>query len=262
MSHACPTLTAALVTLDEAENLRELLPRLDWVDEIVVVDGGSQDETARLAREHGCRVLSRGFDHFAGQRNHAIAMATSQWILSIDADERPTERLVDEIRRRLETTRYAAFRVPIRSTIFGRPLRRSGTQDDRPIRLFRRDAARWNGEVHEVLQVQGRVGRLRAWLTHRTQHNLHVFLSKMHRYTTLEAEARVAAGRAPGRFDRYLAPPREVFRRLIWKQGMLDGPEGWAFCFFSGLYEHVLADKHRRLWAMQATSTTPSWTRR
>jgi glycosyltransferase involved in cell wall biosynthesis len=243
-----PTLTAAISALDEAANLAELLPRLDWVDEIVLVDGGSRDATVAIAEAHGCRVLRRAFDTFAPQRNAALDAATSDWVLWIDADDRPTPRLAAEIRRRIAHARHAAFRVPIRSTIFGRPLRRSGVQDDWPVRLARRDAGRWHGDVHEVLRVAGRIGRLDSWLLHRTQSTLDEFLRKMHHYTTLDARARVAAGRGPRRVDLWLAPAREVFRRLIYKQGLLDGPAGWAFCLLSGLYEYILARKHRRMW--------------
>jgi glycosyltransferase involved in cell wall biosynthesis len=251
-----PTITAALITLDEERNLAELLPRLEWVDEVVVVDGGSRDGTVAVARRHGCRVVSRRFDDFAAQRNLAIRLARGDWIFSIDADERPTPRLVSEIRRRIAGSRFDAYRVPIRSTIFGRPLRRSGTQDDRPVRLVRRTSARWVGRVHEVLRVKGRVGRLDSWLTHRTQENLRVFLTKMHCYARLEAQARVAAGRPPRRRDVWLAPPREVFRRLVWKQGLFDGPAGWAFSVLSGLCECVLAREHRRTWDERDARTT------
>ena len=242
------TIAAAIIALEEQANLARLLPRLDWVDEIVVVDGGSRDATARIARQFGCRVAVREFDTFARQRNWALDLVQADWVLSIDADERPAPRLVAEIRAAIVGTRAAAFRVPIRSRIFRRAMRRSGTQDDRPIRLFRRGLARWTGEVHEVLEVEGRVGRLRAWLEHDTLPDFRSFLAKMDRYTTLEAQARVLAGRGPRALDRWLAPPREIFRRLLWKQGVLDGPAGWAFCALSGLSEWVLAEKHRRLW--------------
>ncbi|HLA85783.1 MAG TPA: glycosyltransferase family 2 protein [Thermoguttaceae bacterium] len=243
-----PTISAAIIALDEERDLRELLPQLDWVDEIVLVDGGSRDATVEVARSHGCRVASFPFKTFECQRNRALALAACDWVLSIDADERPTPGLVEELRWRLVRARAAGFRVPIRSTVLGRPLRRSGTQDDVPIRLIRRGAARWEGEVHERLRVEGRVERLRHWLTHRSQSDLNEFLVKMHRYTNLDARRRVASGREPRATDRYVAPAREVFRRLVYKQGLLDGPAGWAFCLLSGWYEFVLADKHRRYW--------------
>jgi len=243
-----PTITAALIALNEEHQLAELLPALDWVDEIVLVDGGSRDGTVAVAEQFGCRVAVRKFDTFAGQRDHALQLATSDWVLSVDADERPTPPMVAEVRRRIAEGRKSAFRVPIRSWIFGHPMRWSGTQDDRPVRLFRRDAARWQGEVHERLHVVGCVGRLRHGLTHRTMPSLASFLTKMHRYTRLEAEGRLAVGRAPRWRDRWIAPPREFLRRLIYKQGFLDGRPGWAFCALSGLSEWVLAQEHRRLW--------------
>jgi len=243
-----PTITAAVITLNEQRQLPGLLPRLDWTDEIVVVDGGSRDATVPIARSYGCRVVSRRFDTFARQRNHALRLAGGDWVLSIDADERPTPRLVAEIRRRMADSRADAYRVPIRSSIFGRPVRCSGTQDDCPVRLFRRRAAHWTGHVHEVPKVAGRVRRLTNWLVHETTPDLETYLAKMHRYTTLEARARVAVGRRPRWHDAWIAPPGEVFRRLLWKHGLLDGPAGWAFCFLSGFSQWVLAYEHRRLW--------------
>ncbi len=251
-----PTITAAVIALDEERNLAELLPALDWVDQIVVVDGGSRDATVTVARQHGCCVALRRLDTFARQRNHALRLATGDWVFSIDADERPTPRLVAEIRRRISRPRAAAFRVPIRSRIFGRRLRLSGTQDDCPLRLFRRQVARFSGDVHEVLQGCGRIGRLDNWLVHETTPDLETFLTKMHRYARLEASSRAAAEHRPAWRDTWIAPPREVFRRLIYKRGILDGPAGWAFCFLSGLSEWVLAREHRRLASHSNTFTT------
>ncbi len=247
-----PTITAAIITLNEERSLPALLARLDWVTEIVVVDGGSTDCTAEIARRHGCRVAMHPFDTFAEQRNRALALAQGDWVLSIDADERPTPAFVAEARARMTKADCDALHVPIRSRIFGRPFRHSGTQDDQPIRLFCRGAAAWEGDVHEVLRVTGSVGRLRAWLEHETLPNLASFLQKMDRYTALEARRRVAAGQAPRWRDRWLAPLLEVGRRLIWKHGLLDGPQGWAFCLLSGLSQWMLADKHARWWSQRA----------
>jgi glycosyltransferase involved in cell wall biosynthesis len=242
-----PTVTAAIITLDEERMLPALLASLAWTDEIVLVDGGSRDRTVELARAAGCRVIEHPFDNYARQRNRALELARGDWILSIDADERPTPRLVDEIRATLTQPRCDAYRVPIRSRIFGRRMRYSGTQDDRPVRLFRR-GQRWSGDVHEVLEVAGRIGCLRSWLEHETLPDLPAFLTKMQRYTSLEANQRLRSCRPPRRRDLWLAPALEVFRRLVWKRGCFDGPEGWAFCLLSGVSQWVLACKHRRLW--------------
>lgn len=242
------TITAAIIALDEERNLAELLPLLEWTDEIVVVDGGSRDATAEVAEGHGCDVIRHRFDTFAAQRNRALNLARADWVLSIDADERPTPALVAEIQEQTARTRHDGFRVPIRSSIFGRRLRYCGTQDDSPVRLVRRKKGRWQGDVHEVMHVSGTVGRLENWLVHRSTPNLDVYLKKMRCYTLLEAQRRVAAGQSPTWYAPWLDPPREVLRRLVGKLGVLDGPAGWAFCLLSGLSQWVLARRHRELW--------------
>lgn len=243
-----PFLSVAIITLDEERCLPALLQRLGFADEIIVVDGGSRDATPQLAAASGAKVISHPFDTFAAQRNRALDHCRGQWVLSIDADERPTRQAIAEIEHRTRQDKFHAFHVPINSRIFGRRFRYCGTQDDRPLRLFRRGHARWTGSVHEVLRADGPVGRLRHGFDHETLPDLAAFLGKMDRYTSLEAAHRAALGIAPRRRDAWLAPLVEVGRRLIWKRGLLDGPQGWAFCLLSGLSQWVLANKHRRLW--------------
>ena len=182
-------LSAAVIALNEAHQLADLLKSLAWVDEIVVVDGGSRDATAEIARQAGARCVVRPFDNYAAQRNFAADLTRGRWVLAIDADERPAPGFVDEVQRRIAQPQASAWRVPIRSRIFGRPFRFSGTQDDRPIRLYDRRRARWTGDVHERLTVHGRVDTLDAHLEHQTIPDLAAFLAKMHRYTSLAAEA-------------------------------------------------------------------------
>jgi glycosyltransferase involved in cell wall biosynthesis len=252
------TITAVVIALNEAERIGECLQALSWADERLVVDGGSNDKTVDLALAAGAKVVSRPFDDFARQRNHALAVADGDWVLFVDADERPSAGFAAELRRRIQTGRQQAFRVPIRSRIFGRRFRFSGTQDDRPVRVVKRSQGAWVGAMHEVLVSAGPIGELQRWLAHSTTPDREVYRRKMQRYTTIEARSRVAAGRRPTWYARWLAPPREVFRRLIWKQGWLDGPEGWAFCLLSGLTEWTLANKHRQAWACQLSrSATP-----
>jgi glycosyltransferase involved in cell wall biosynthesis len=252
-----PTISVIIIAQNEERNLPGLLRALDWPDEIVLVDGGSTDATCEIARSFGVKVFERPFDNFARQQNYSLSLARGDWIISLDADERPTPTMVRELRSAVLDDRYAAYRVRVRSSIFGRRFRFSGTQDDRQVRLVRRGRAHWAGEVHETLETDGLVGQLHSWLDHDPLPDLQAFLTKMHRYTTLAAEARVEAMQPPRRRDAWLAPPREVFRRLVWKQGLWDGPEGWAFCLLSGLSEWVLADKHRRLWAARRSVRHP-----
>lgn len=241
-----PTVTVAIIAQNEAVRLRQLLPRLAWANAVLVVDGGSTDDTTETVRSCGATVLRRSFDHFAAQRNAALDAAATEWVFFIDADETPSVGFADDLRRRLRRERHVGYRVPIRSFIFGRKFRFSGTQDDAPLRLVRRDAGRWSGAVHETFTATGPISRLDAHLDHETLPTRAAFLAKMHRYTNLAAAASVARGEAPRLSDLFLRPAREVFRRLIWKHGWLDGPLGWQFCLLSGYSEWVLARKQRR----------------
>ncbi len=243
------TIGVAIIARDEAANLHSLLPTLAWADEVVVVvDAASADATADVARRHGAKVIERAFDRFAAQRNAALTACTTDWVLSLDADERLSPGFVGELGKVLTVSRCAGYRIRIHSRIFGRRFRFSGTQDDRPIRLFRPASAAWRGDVHEVVEVAGGVGQLRSTLEHDTLANLPVFLRKMQHYTALEAQARLAAGRRPWRGERWFAAAREFLRRLVWKHGWLDGPTGWAFCALSGLSAWVAVDRTNQLW--------------
>jgi len=251
-----PTISATIITRNEREALPGLLDSLAWLDEVVVVDGGSTDDTVNYARRRGCRVATREFDDFASQRNYAMRIARGNWVLAIDADERVTPGLAGEIRRRLGSERFDAYRTPIRSRIFGRRLRFSGTQDDQPIRLARRDSSCWRGAVHEVLRpASGHVGQLRGTLEHETLGDLSEFLEKMNRYTTLEVARRLERGTPPRRGDVWLSPVVEIGRRMIYKLGMFDGPQGWAFCLLSGLSAWVTANRHRQRWRERMRQT-------
>jgi Glycosyl transferase family 2 len=252
-------ITVAMIVRDEEQNLRELLPRLDFAKQIVVVvDDRTRDRSGEVAAQHGAWVVEREFRDFAAQRNWAIRAARHEWLLSIDADERPTASFVERLPELLAQSNFDAFRVPVSSTIFGRRFRFSGTQDDRPVRLFRRGRALWQGEVHERLAVDGRIGSVPQGLEHRTIPNLRAFLAKMDRYTRLEAARRVRLGLPASPWEPLLAPPREVFRRLVYKHGWLDGPKGWAFCLLSGLSAWELARRHSRAWALRAQALAPT----
>lgn len=249
-----PRLSAAIIAQNEAHQIPGLLSALSFVDEVVLVDGGSSDATAAQAAALGARVFTRPFDQFASQRNFALQQCRGDWVLSIDADERPTPALAAELVQHAASSTHDAWRVPIRSRIFGSAFRYSGTQDDRPIRFWRRGAAQWQGGVHERLQVSGSIGQLSHFLTHETLPDGAAFQRKMQHYTSLAAEAMVADGQPPHWHAAFYRPAYEVLRRLVWKHGWLDGPAGWRFCLLSGWSEWTLAQKHRQLWQARQRS--------
>lgn len=243
-------ISVLILAKNEAGNLPVCLSTVNWANEvIVVVDRASRDETQAIAQRGADLVAIRTFDDFASQRNAALDLASGEWVFAIDADERATPELAAEIRRVTSDPKqpHAGFRVPIRSVILGRPFRFSGTQHDRPLRLFRRDAGHWVGQVHETVELKGSAGQLKNALQHRTIPDMQTFLRKINEYTTLEA---IKFERQQRRFhtsDLTIRPLWTFIKLYVGKQGFRDGLEGLAFCLLSGFSVAVRHWKHREL---------------
>ncbi len=240
--------SALILARNEAQNLPDCLASLAWADErIVVVDASSNDATEDMANRLADRVLVRPFDDFASQRNAALAMASGDWVFAVDADERSSPEQAEEIRKAISKPQHAGYRVPIRSVVLGRPFRFSGTQYDRPLRLFRRDQGHWIGAVHETVALQGTAGELDHALRHRTLPDMQTFLSKIDTYTTLEARKFAAEGRSVYASDLTLRPVWTFAKLYLGKQGFRDGLEGFLFCALSGMSVAVRHWKHREI---------------
>lgn len=235
---AQPALSAVLIVKNEEKNIEACLRSVAFAGEAVVVDSGSTDHTMELARAHAAKVVSRPFDDFSSQKNFAVSQASGEWVFSIDADERVPEELRDEILRvAADPGSAAAFAVRRRTNLFGRVFRASGLQDDAPVRLFRRGKGVFVNPVHEVVRVDGRIGRLKHPLDHRSFQTLGEYWAKLQHYT--EVEARQSVGSFPrGRFRTFFGRPfYRFFSIYVLKQGFRDGFEGWVYAVLSGYYE-------------------------
>ncbi len=215
-------------------------------DEIVVLDDGSTDATVSIARQHGARVEVRPFDDFGQQKQAALEKATGTWILSIDADERVTPALAREIAEVVRRDDAADGYWLRRTMIYlGRKLRFGGAGSEWILRLARRDRARFAPlAVHEHLLVEGRTERLSGALDHIKYHSLREHLDTINRYTELAADRRRDAGR---RFSvaHVLRIPWEMFSRLVFRLGILDGPAGVIHAAMAAFYAFV---QYAKLW--------------
>jgi len=250
-----PRISALIVAKNEEANLPGCLASVAFADErVVVVDPSSVDDTRGVAERLADVVIVREFDDFASQRNAGKVAASGDWVLSIDADERVTPELAAEIRAILAdpSNPRAGFRLPIRSEILGRPFEHSGTRQDLPLRLFRRDKGEWAGRVHETVRLDGTAGRTRGFLEHRTIPDVRVFLRKIEQYTTLEARDLRRAGARFRARDLTLRPTWLFLKLYLYKQGYRDGLEGLMFCAMSGVSAAVRAWKLRELERMEA----------
>jgi glycosyltransferase involved in cell wall biosynthesis len=245
-----PKLSACLITLNEADRIEPCLAALAFCDEIVVVDAHSSDATRTIAERLGARVIARDWPGYRSQKQYATDMASNDWVLSVDADERVTPALRAEIEA-LRASGFAAARgwtIPRLTEYFGRFLRHGNAWPERQVRLYDRRAARWVGyEVHEKIAVDGPIGALLQPLEHYAYRSLDDQLSKLDRYARLMATQMHASGRRAGLAQVLLNPTWRLLRGLFIKLGILDGWRGWMFHIAEAGY---VRRKYLRLWAL------------
>jgi glycosyltransferase involved in cell wall biosynthesis len=243
-----PRLTVTVITRDESANIGAALESVAWADEIVVVDSGSTDDTVALARQRTSRVFVRDWPGYSAQKNFAAAQASHDWILSLDADERVTPELAGEIRAVLGQEPAArGFRIPRVSFYLGKWIRSTDWYPDHQLRLYDRRAAAWAGAVHEGLEVDGPVGRLRAELQHVPYRDLSHHLQTIDRYTTLAAEQLRGRGRRVGLAGLAARPVGAFLRNYLVRAGWRDGTVGFVVSVLNSYYVFL---KFAKLWAL------------
>lgn len=224
-------LSVIIITKNEILNLKACLNSIDFAQEIIIVDSGSTDGTVELARAAGATVIETAdWPGFGPQKNRALATATGEWVLSIDADERITPELAIEIRQAIDEQQSAdAYAFSRRSWYCGRFIRHSGWSPDYVTRLFKRNKARFSNDiVHERLIVDGRIKRLKSVLLHYSFMNFSQVLQKADSYSTLSAQQAYARGKRAGIGTAILHGLWAFIRTYILRLGVLDGAHGLA----------------------------------
>jgi glycosyltransferase involved in cell wall biosynthesis len=239
--------TVTIITLNEAANIDACLQSVAWADEILVVDSGSTDGTADLARARGVRVVVREWPGYAAQKNFAAGEARHDWILSIDADERVTAELASEIREAVRSaSSEAGFRMPRVTWHLGRWIRTTDWYPDPQLRLYDRRRARWSPRrVHESVEADGPVGMFQSELQHYAYRDISHHLRTMDRYTTLAAEEMFEAGRRAGVIGLLVHPWAAFFRNYVLRRGVADGLPGFVISAMNAYYVFL---KLAKLW--------------
>ncbi|MGR4066222.1 glycosyltransferase family 2 protein [Billgrantia sp. C5P2] len=252
------TLAAVLIVKNEAAHLRACLETLRWADELVVLDAGSQDSTCAIAREFTDKVtVNDDWQGFGVQRQRAEALAESDWILMIDADERVTPELRESIQSAMTVDEPAIYTLPRLSWCFGAFIRHSGWYPDRVARLYPRGQAGYDAAlVHEKLQNRGGlpVKALQGDLLHYTYRDLRHYLEKSAHYAQAWAEQRAARGKQ-GSLSAGLVHGLGCFLRMyLLRAGFLDGRQGLLLALLSA---HSTFAKYADLWIRTRTSPPP-----
>jgi glycosyltransferase involved in cell wall biosynthesis len=241
-------ISAVIITLNEEANIEECLASVSWAREIVVVDAESADRTREIALRFTREVHEKKWEGYSEARAFAISKASSEWVLSLDADERVTPELRREIESLPSGSGPDGYMVPIRPLFLGRWIKHCGWYPGYKLRLFRKDkAAVTTRKLHEGVRVAGKMGRLANPVLHYAYPTVRSYFEKFTRYTDLAARELHERGRRAGAFDIVVRPFFSFLKMYFFKRGFLDGLEGFVLCVFSSLYVLVKYVKLREM---------------
>ncbi len=244
-------LTVTVITRNEAANIRGALESVRWADEIVVVDSYSTDETAAIARQYTSHIEVRDWPGYGVQRNYAAGVASYDWILAIDADERVPPALAAEIQQIMrDGPRAGGYRMPRLSFYLGRWIHGTDWYPDYQLRLYDRRVGQWNRKrVHESVQLsEGKPATLRNELQHYPYRDISDHVTSIDHYTSLAAEEWHAEGRRTNVLEALVHPPCAFLRNYILRRGFLYGAAGFLVSSLNWYYVFL---KILKLWALQ-----------
>jgi len=243
-------ISAIVLTRNEEGNIADCLNTLGWADELLVLDSFSDDATVEIAAAMGAEVQQRRFDNYARQRNAGLGLGHKEWIFFVDADERATDELADEIRHVVGDEGFDGWWVPRKNYIFGAWIRHAGWYPDYQLRLLRRDSARYDEgrEVHELVELDGEAGYLQNPLIHHNYKTVREFCEKQDRYTGYEVHMLFESGQRARPWNFVLQPLRQFRWRYLTLRGYRDGRRGLLLSCLMSYYELV---RYWRLWQLQ-----------
>jgi len=252
-----PKVTAILITLNEEKNIRDCLESIKWVDEIIVIDSISNDRTVDICKEYTNRIYQRKYQGTSRTRNWGASLATHDWIMTVDADERWPEALHQEIIRKLSSnTTYTGYYFPVKTHFLNRAMTTKYWYPKYYIRLFNRNYGRFKEqEVHAPFILDGNAGYMQNDILHFPYPDIETYLEKLNRYTSWQAKDMLNENIPLSRWDfPYKSMLRLVsipFRHIIFYKAYRDGLPGIVISFLLSFYYFVLFCKY---WLLRTTS--------
>ncbi len=242
-------LSVIIITKNEEAHIAECIQSVQFADEIIVLDSGSTDQTCALAQQLGARVHhTTDWPGFGPQKNRALDLATHEWVLSIDADERVPLALAEEIQRVLAQPQAEAYTMARLSCFAGRWIRHSGWWPDRLVRLFKRQTGRFKEvRVHESVVVQGSIARLDGHLLHYPYDSLDTLINKTNQYSTAAALTLHEKGKRIGMLGIIGKACWTFIRIYLIRRGFLDGKAGFIL---AGVAASGSFFRYSKLWLL------------
>lgn len=242
-------LSAVIITYNESQNIKACLESVGWADEIVVVDSFSTDDTVRICYEYTQKIYQQPWPGYGSQKNFGIGKASGDWILILDADERVSPDLKQEIQTVMDKplgTDIVAYEIPRKNYFWGRWVRWAGQYPDYQIRLFKKGKARYNDKkLHENLIVEGKVSRLNSPIEHYSYRSLSHWLHKLNTYTRLMEEEQSSQRKRVTGFDLFFRPVSTFIKMFILRKGYRGGICGIIISAFASFFTFL---KYARGW--------------
>lgn len=235
-------ISVLIIAKNEAGSIGRAIKSVEGLDEVLVLDSGSSDNTPTIAQEAGARLISTDWPGFAEQRRRALSLAKNDWCLFLDADE----ELDGDLRISLMTfkpgTGVSGYYLNRANYFLGRRLRHGRWAKDRQLRLFIKGKALISDRhVHEGVEINGGTTDWpHGYILHHTAPTLQRYLEKQNSYTSLEAGQKTAEGRIFSTLKFVFSPPNEFFKLYLWQGGYRDGMRGFILATLSSLYKYAV----------------------
>lgn len=247
------SISAVIIAKNEEQKIKDAIKSVSWCDEVLVIDTGSTDDTVPEARKLGANVFTDNTRmNYSAWRNRGLKEAHGDWILYIDADERATNELKDEIlsKTQKEDSDVTAYAIPRKNFIFGKEFRWSGQWPDYQKRLYRKSSlARWTGNLHEEPVFKGSMEHLKSPLLHLKHIKLSEMVDKTNEWSDIEAKLLFDAGHPPMNIPRFFSSLiREFWLRMIMQVAFLDGTLGVIYAVYQVFSKGVT---YAKLWELQ-----------
>jgi len=242
-------ISAIIPTFNEEDYIEAAIKSVDFADEIIIIDSYSTDNTIEIAKKYNVKIIQREFDDFSSQKNYAITLTKYNWVYILDADERIPKSLKKEIIAAVSSkAKEVAYRVYRINIYMNKEIKYSGWQNDRSIRLFKKEFCKYDGKlVHENIVANGKTGVLKTKMKHYSYKGIDAMILKRNKYAQFQAVMLFEKGRKPNLFHFMLKPLIRFFKHYIVQLGFLDGFRGLIISF---TYSYTVFIRYVKLWML------------
>lgn len=233
-------LSAVVLTKNEEQNIERCLKSLTFCDEIVVIDDYSTDKTLSIAQKYKSRIfINKLSNDFSKQRNYALKKTKGEWVIFIDADEIVSSELAVEIKNKIINDNYDGFLIQRKDFFLGKILNYGEVGDIKLLRLAKKDKGFWLRSVHEIWQIEGKIGYLKNPLFHRSHNNIKSFLTKINYYSTINAKYLKSNKTQITFIDLIIYPSIKFIHNYLLKMGFMDSIEGLIFALMMSFHSFL-----------------------